>query len=113
MTPQFMPAGQNVMGVQGGGSQTFGVPAPPQTVPPVHFAVPQLSVPPQPFGMIPHWLGPQTVIGWHTPPSGPVAPPPPQTLGTPPPPQTCGRVHPPQLVVTPPQPFGCGPHLPG
>src|SRR5262249_50232762 len=39
--------------------------------------------------------------------------PPPHTLGVPPPPHVCGGGHDPQLVVSPPHPSGCGPHLPG
>src|SRR5436190_449555 len=42
-----------------------------------------------------------------------VPPPPPQALGTLPPPHVAGAVQLPQLVVRPPQPSGCGPHVPG
>src|SRR5262249_17520749 len=85
---------------------------PPQMAPPVQTAVPQSKMPPQPSAIMPHWLGAHTVIGVHAPPSGPLTVPPPQMLG-PPPPQISGGVHTPQLAVTPPQPSGCGPHMPG
>jgi hypothetical protein len=43
-----MPAGHAAMGVQAGAPQTFGVPPPPQIVPFVHAAIPQLRTLPQP-----------------------------------------------------------------
>src|SRR5690606_19794448 len=113
ITPQFMWAGHSVMGEHEGVPQTFGVPPPPQIVPPVHAEVPQSRTPPQPSATIPHSPGPHVVFFTHAPPSGPCAVPPPQTLGTPPPPQTWGGAHVPQSSVTSPQPSGCGPQRPG
>jgi hypothetical protein len=105
--------------VHGGVPQTFGVPAPPQIVLPVHADVPQSRTPPQPSAIFPHWFAPQVVSGEHAAPSGPRSEPPPQTLSVPPPPQISGNVHEPQLAATPasstvvpPQPSGWGPHFP-
>jgi hypothetical protein len=97
----------------------LGFPWPPHTIVPVQFDVPQLTTPPQPSGIVPHWFAAH-VAGTHAPPSGPVSEPPPQTLGVPPPPQISGKVHEPQLIATPAsseivplQPSDWGPHLPG
>jgi hypothetical protein len=111
MLPQFIPAGHVVIGVQLGAPHWLGTPLPPQMVPPVHLATPQSTTPPHPSATSPHSLAPHeaTDFGVHVPPSSPA--PDPQTLG-PPPPQMSGRLQVPQLVVTPPQPSGCGPHLP-
>jgi hypothetical protein len=103
--PQFMPAGQLVMGVQGGAPHTFSVPAPPQSWPAGH-ASPQSRMPPQPSEILPQFLPCRAhVVLTHAPPSAPTTLPPPHTLGVPPP-QVCGNVQLPQLAVTPPQPFG-------
>jgi hypothetical protein len=110
--PQFIPAGHDVSFVQAGAPHWLGTPVPPQIAPPVHFELPQSRTPPQPSATNPHSEGPHDARsrGVHVPPS-PI-PPPPQTLGVPPPPQISGEVQLPQLVVTLPQPSGCGPHLP-
>jgi hypothetical protein len=115
MLPQFMPAGHAVIFVHEGVPHWFGVPPPPQIAPPMQLPAPQSTVPPQPSAMMPHEfaLHAAFVRGTHGPPLEPVMPPPPHLLGVPPPPQTCGAVQPPQSVVTPPQPSGCGPHVPG
>lgn len=112
MLPQFMPAGHEVRGVQVGAPHWLGTPPPPQIVPPVHWDVPQSRMPPQPSATLPHSFDAHVVFGTHVPPSAPDTLPPPQTLG-PPPPQISGGVHVPQLAVTPLQPSGCGPHMPG
>jgi hypothetical protein len=117
--PQLLPAHAVPCGVfvHVGVAQTLGFPWPPQTVVPVQFDVPQLTMPPQPSGIVPHWFGPHVVAGAHGPPSGPRSVPPPHTLGVPPPPHFWGKVHEPQLAavpasstVTPPHPSGSGPH---
>ena len=55
-TPQFMPAGQVVAGVQLGMPQTFGIPPPPQLWPAGH-APPQVTLPvPQPFPIWPQFI---------------------------------------------------------
>ena len=111
--PQFDPAGQATSFTHAGVPHWFGTPAPPQTVPEAaQFAVPQSKTPPQPSATFPHSVGPHAAFGTHAPPPGPPSEPPPQTLGVPPPPQISGATHPPQSAVTPPQLFGCGPHLP-
>jgi hypothetical protein len=90
-TPQFLPAhaAACVAGfyTQFGVPHWFGVPAPPQMLVPVHAPVPHERMPPQPSATSPHSLAPQTVLGMHAPPSGPVTAPPPHLLGMPPPPQ--------------------------
>jgi len=62
--------------------------------------LPQFTVPPQPFEIVPQFapLG-HVVTGVQ-----------PQTLAVPPPPQVCGAVQLPQLTV-PPQPFGIVPQF--
>jgi hypothetical protein len=53
IAPQFIPAGHAVIGLQSGAPQTFGVPPPPQSVPPLQL-LPQSKTPPQPSAIIPH-----------------------------------------------------------
>ena len=87
--------------------QTLGVPPPPQNAGGAH--APQLAVrPPQPSESVPHFPGKSAhVFGVQG------GAPPPHTLATPPPPHVAGGVQVPQLGVRPPQPSGCGPHVPG
>jgi hypothetical protein len=108
--PQFMPAGQLVIGVHGGVPHMFGVPAPPHTWPAAQL-VPQSRMPPHPSAIFAHWPA-WHVRGMHWPPSA-LTIPLPHTLETPPPPQVCGNVHGWQFAVTPSQPSGCGPQRPG
>ena len=110
MDPQFMPAGQLVIGVHGGTPHTFGVPAPPHTWPPGHV-LPQSTIPPHPSAILPQFA-PWQVTGMHCPPSAPTTALP-HTLDVPPPPQVCGNVHGWQYAVTPSQPSACGPQRPG
>jgi hypothetical protein len=73
-------------------SQTFVTPAPPQVCGAVQ--APQVSVPPQPSGIVPQFFPcAAQVVGVHVP----------QTFATPAPPQVCGAVQAPQVSV-PPQP---------
>ncbi len=84
-----------MVGVQ---PQTLAVPPPPHVCGAAQ--VPQLSVPPQPFGMDPQFLFCAAhVVGVQ-----------PQTFGVPPPPQVCGATHRPQLSV-PPQLSGMPPQF--
>jgi len=94
--PQFCPSGQEVIGVQPHSPTT---PPPPQVSKPVQ--VPQLTVPPQPSGWVPHSGGSikpvHAVFGVQ-----------PHIPGVPvtPPPQVSGARQVPQLIV-PPQPSDC------
>jgi hypothetical protein len=110
--PQFIPAGHVVVVfVQLVAPHWFGA-ATPQTSPARHFPDPQSITPPQPSETRPHSFAPHEAGVRATHPPG--GPPDPQTLGVPPPPQVWGATQAaPQLAVTPPQPSGCGPHLPG
>jgi hypothetical protein len=88
--PQFLPKLEQVcVGLQ---PHTLGMPLPPHES--GKAQLPQLSVPPQPFGMVPQSLPcAAQVVGVQ-----------PQTLAVPPPPQLCGERQLPQLSVLP-QPF--------
>jgi hypothetical protein len=94
--PQFMPAGQLAIGVQGGAPQTFWVPEPPHTWPTAHV-LPQSRMPPQPSEIWPQFFPcAWQLVFTHAPPSAPTTLPPPHTLGVPPPPHVCGEVQLPQ-----------------
>jgi hypothetical protein len=90
-TPQFIPAGQLVRGMQPAEPpHTLGVPPPPSALPPPQVwgseQVPQSITPPQPSPCWPQLTARVAhVAGTH-------AAVPPQTLGVPPPPQVVGAV---------------------
>jgi hypothetical protein len=90
--PQFLPAGHAVSGVQLAAQVPFEQTMLPGQPPPI---VPQLTLPPHPFGAVPQLCDPQTVPG-----SAGVQP---QTFATDgiPPAQLCGGVQAPQLKLPP------------
>ncbi len=97
--PQAAPICMQVFGVH---PHWFGVPPPPHVLGAVQL--PQVSIPPQPFEIIPHSPAVQ-VFGVH-----------PQTLAPAspgPPPHVSGAVQDPQLTMPVPHPFGIDPQLSG
>src|SRR5262249_34039569 len=87
--------------VVGAAPHTLGTPPPPQVCGAVQ--TPQVSVPPQPSGIVPQFFPCAAhVVGVHAAP--------PQTFATPPPPHGWGAVQAPHLGV-PPQPFAMLPQF--
>jgi hypothetical protein len=101
MVPQFFPAPHAAIGVH----VLAHVPLE-QTVPAEHapFSAPQLTAPPQPFGIVPQLRDPQAAAALCG-----AQPQTPATEGLPPP-QVCGAVQLPQLIV-PPQPSAAVPQF--
>jgi hypothetical protein len=82
MNPQLNPRvaqSAAVRGVQVPPAQTLGVPPPPQTAPTEQAG--QVTTPPQPSAIGPHWFGWHAVIGLHVPPPSATTVPPPHTFG--------------------------------